>query len=187
MFRADGIIHTATTTNPKRVLQVPVEQELRLRRLVVDMDFTPGPWNTVKDPNNHAIFWLHRGKFRSNTIGNVNAFGPSKFTLKTAQNVDLPAGSQTVDERAIQLVQGTRYHITYTYNAETLTVSSQVTNPSGTVIATTSMAASALGGVLTVPASGLTMELGHYADQAGPEVATFGWTYSNLRVEMVKY
>jgi hypothetical protein len=186
VFRADGLIHTATPASPKRVIKVPVDRELRLRRLVVDMDFTPGPWNTSKNPNNHAIFWLHRGKFRGNTIGNVNAFGPSKFTIKAAQNINMAARTQTDSEQGVPLVQGTRYHVTYTYNAEAGSVTCVVT-ANGSAVLTLGFSAASAGGALTVPTSGLNIEFGHNAGQEGPEVPSHGWTYSNLRIEMVPF
>lgn len=186
VFRADGPVHTATSGNPKGILRVPVERELRLRRLVLDLDFTPGPWNTSKDPGNHNIVWLHRGKFRSNTIGNINAFGPSKFSFKVAQNIDLPAHASTGGETGIQLSQGVRSHLRYTYNADLRTVTAEVTRD-GVVLATLAMEATAIGGTLTVPATGLVVEFGHLPTAEGPEVPAPGWSYSNLRIEMVPY
>jgi hypothetical protein len=42
-------------------------------------------------------------------------------------------------------------------------------------------------GVLTVQPNGLIVEFGHYAGQEGPEVASYGWSYHDLRIEMVPY
>ena len=186
VFRASGSLFTATAANPKGYLQVPVEGELRLRRLVLEMDFTPGPWNTSKNPGNHNIVWLHRGKFRSNTIGNINAFGPNKFTLKAAQNIDQPAHSSTINDTSIQLVQGTKYHLRYTYNADLRTAIAEVSRQ-GTVIGTVSIAATAAGNTLVVPATGLVVEFGHLPTHEGPEVPAPGWNYSELRIEMAPY
>ena len=184
VFRADGLIHTPTSANPKRVLSIPVQSALNLRRLVVDMDFTPGPWNLAKIPGNHAVFYLHRGKFRSNTVGNVNAFGPNKFTIKAAQNINMGPATQTDDERGIQLVQGTKYHVKYTYNAEGGNVTCVISQGGATILTLAYTATS--GSRLAIPATGLTIELGHLANQEGPEVASLGWSYWDLRVELVQ-
>jgi hypothetical protein len=33
----------------------------------------------------------------------------------------------------------------------------------------------------------MTVEFGHYPGQDGPEVPSYGWQYSNLRIEFVPY
>jgi hypothetical protein len=186
VFRRDGPIHTATNTKPKAVVNVTVPRALSLRRMVVDLDFVPGPWNPSATPGAHGILYLHRGKFRSNTVANVNAFGPNKYTLKFNQNVDLPAGSKTGAEGGVSYVQGQTYHVRYTYDAEKKLVTT-VLSRNGTVLRTLVAAASAAGNKLAVPASGLVAEFGHHFGQDLPEVASPGWSYSNLVVEMVPY
>jgi len=39
--------------------------------------------------------------------------------------------------------------------------------------------------VVDIPTSGLTAEFGHYANQDGPEVASYNWQYWNLRIEVI--
>lgn len=186
VFSVAGTFHTATTSNPKKTIEIPLESALSLKKLVIDMDFTVGPWNRSKSPANHAIVWLYRDKFRGNTIANVNAFSPSKSTLKAAQNINLGPGASTQDEGGIPWEQGKRYHLRYTYDAALNTITVVLfsgTNP----IKTLSYPGTAPNGVLSVPARGLTVEFGHYANQEGPEVASYGWSYSDLRIEMVPY
>ncbi|HEV2853587.1 MAG TPA: hypothetical protein VHC97_12355 [Thermoanaerobaculia bacterium] len=186
VFSLPGTFHTATTSNPKRQISVPLQSDLSLKRLVLDMDFVPGPWNREKVPGNHAIVWLYREKFRGNTIANVNAFSPSKSTLKAAQNINLGPGATTQDESGVPWEQGKRYHLRYTYDAEHQTIS-VVLSSGGATIKTLSYPGTAPNGVLTVPAKGLTVEFGHYPGQEGPEVPSYGWSYADLRIEMVPY
>jgi hypothetical protein len=186
VYSVPGLFHTATSQKPKEQREIVLERDLSLKRLVLDMDFVPSAWNLAKIPGNHAVFWLYREKFRSNTIGNVNAFGPDKFTLKAAQNINLPPGATTQKEAGVSWLLGQRYHLHYTYDAEhgTVTVDLSI---GGTVIKTLQFDTTAPNRVLTVPAHGLTVEFGHYADQEGPEVASLGWKYYDLRIEMVPY
>ena len=122
IFTASGTFHTAAPGNEKKTFNITLPAALSLRRMVIDMDVIPGPWNRAKSPGNHAILWLYRDKFRSNTIANVNAFSPPKLSFKAAQNVNLPAGSLTQEEQGFSWVQGQRYHLKYTYDAEHATV-----------------------------------------------------------------
>lgn len=186
VFSVAGTFHTATTANPKKQISIPLTSALSLKRLVLDMDFTVGPWNRSKVPGNHAIVWLYRDKFRGNTIANVNAFSPSKSSLKAAQNINLGPQESTQDEAGIAWQQGKRYHLRYTYDAVANTVT-VVLSSGGATIKTMSFPGTAPNGVLSVPATGLTIEFGHYAGQEGPEVASYGWSYSDLKIEMVPY
>ncbi len=185
VFSLAGTFHTATVSNAKRQVDVPIQSPLSLKKLVLDMDFTVGPWNQVKVPGNHAIFWLYRDKFRGNTIGNVNAFS-SKNTIKAAQNINLGPAQSTQNEGGVAWERGKRYHVRYTYDAalNTITV---VLSAGTTTLKTLSFPGTAPNGVLTVQPNGLIVEFGHYAGQEGPEVASYGWSYSDLRIEMVPY
>ena len=151
-----------------------------------ECDFIPGPWNREKIPGNHALLWLYRGKFRSNTVANVNAFGPNKYTVKMNQNVDLPAGQTTAAEGGLTFQQGTRYHLHYVYDAEHEAISVEV-SVNGQVLRRVAMSGTANAGKLTIPATGMVAEFGHYFGQEGPEVASPGWQYYDLRIEMVPY
>lgn len=186
VFERTGLVHEATTAVPKGKVTVTVPRDLSLKRLVLDMDVVPGPWNLEKVPGNHAIVWLYRGKFRSNTVANVNAFGPGKYTVKFNQNVDLPAGQITAAEGSLTFQQGTRYHLHYVYDAENALVTATVSS-GGQTLRALSAAATAVNRHLTVPAAGMNAEFGHYFGQEGPEVASVGWKYYDLRIEMVPY
>jgi hypothetical protein len=184
IFTAPGLFHTATPGNEKKTFNIALPSQMVAKSVIVDMDFVPGPWNHAKTPGNHALVWLYRGKFRGNTIANVNAFSPPKQTLKAAQNINLPAGNTTQDEQGVPWVQGQRYHLKYTYDAQHGTITTALSS-NGATLRTLTFPGTAPGGVLDIPASGLTAEFGHYANQEGPEVASYNWQYWNLRIEVV--
>ncbi len=186
VYSVSGLFHTATAGNEKKTFNIPLAKAMSARRVVLDMDFVPGPWNRSKVPGNHAIVWLYRAKFRSNTIANVNAFSPPKLSLKAAQNVNLAPGSTTQDEQGVAWVQGQRYHLKFTYDAEHGTVTA-VLSSNGATLKTLQFPGTAPNGVLDIPATGMTVEFGHYPGQDGPEVPSYGWQYSNLRIEFVPY
>jgi hypothetical protein len=134
-------------------------------------------------PGNHGILWLYRGKFRSNTVANVNAFGPSKFTVKMNQNVDLAPPQVTNSEAGLQLQQGKRYHLRYVYDATTNQITAEISQ-AGALLKTLKMAGTASGNILTVHPPALNVEFGHFPGQEGPEIPSWGWSYYDLRVEM---
>ncbi|HSS47949.1 MAG TPA: hypothetical protein VLX28_03285 [Thermoanaerobaculia bacterium] len=185
VFNAPGLLHKATKQNEKGVIRIPVPGALALRQMTVDWDVTPGPWSPKNRAGAHGLLWLYRGKFRSNTVANASFYGPNKNFVKINQNLDLPQGANTNASGNMTLEQGKVFHFHYVYDASAESIVLTVSK-SGRVVKTVRLPGSAAGNTLTVPAAGLIGEFGNYSTQAGPEVATWGWSYSNLRVEMVQ-
>lgn len=185
VFERSGEVHRPTPGGETRQITVPVPQALSLKRVTIDWDVIPGPWTASKPEGNHNLIWVHRGKYRSNTLANVNTFGPPRSGIKNTQNLDMAAKALTAKEVPLALQQGVSYHFHYVYDAAsnrvTLTVTSQ-----GSTVATLDMEGSAANKAIAVPATGLIVQFGHTAEQAaeGIEFPTYGWVYSNLRVEM---
>jgi hypothetical protein len=185
VFNAPGLLHRATPQNEKGIINIPVPKALALRQMVIDWDVTLGPWSTKNPAGNHALLWLHRGRFRSDTVANVNYYGPKKNFLKNNQNLDLPKTWNTNASGNVKLQTGQTYHFHYVYDASSQKVV-VTASQNGQVLKTLRMDGTVDNNTLTVPATGLVAEFGHYSFQSGPEVATWGWSYSNLRVEMVQ-
>jgi hypothetical protein len=184
----DGTIHTAAKGKPKGVVCVKVAKDLSLDKMIVEWAVTPAAWSK-KPAGNHNMLFLHRGRFRGNTVSNVNAFGPNKNFVKIAQNVDMDPKASTNTKLGIALKNGNPYKIRYTYDAANKRVTADLYD-NGVLYKTVSIDGSARGRVLTVLAHGLSekgglfAEFGHFADQEPPEMPSFGWRYSNLRIEM---
>ncbi|HWM90047.1 MAG TPA: hypothetical protein VN493_04715 [Thermoanaerobaculia bacterium] len=186
VFERTGEVHRPVLGSEIEILKVPVSQALALKRFIVEWDVVPGPWTPTKPEGNHNLIWIHRGKYRSNTLANVNTFGPPRSGIKNAQNLDMAARALTTEEVPLVLQQGVSYHIRYVYDAETNRITMTVTS-GGATVSTLEMAGSVPSKVINVPATGLVVQFGHTAAQAagGIEFPTYGWVYSNLRIEMV--
>ena len=185
VFERTGQVHAPAAGQETRTINVPVAQPLALRRFIVEWDVVPGPWTATRPDGNHNLIWIHRGKYRSNTLANVNTFGPPRSGIKNTQNVDMAAKAVTMQEVPLTLQQGVLYHLRYVYDAETNRITLTVTS-GGATVATLEMNGSAINKTITVPATGLFVQFGHTAAQAagGIEFPTYGWVYSNLRIEM---
>jgi hypothetical protein len=183
VFSRPGQVHTATTADPKLKLSVPVTQALQLDRLVYDLDITAGPWNDKKPECAHNIAFFHRGRFRSNCFSNLNAFGPKRNWLKNNQNIDQPAGSNTNAKINFHFVQGTTYHVNYVFDATNKMVHIIVLQ-GGHDVGHFDMPATAQNHLLTVPSTGLVLEMGNLLHQVGCEVPSLGWSWANLTLTM---
>jgi hypothetical protein len=185
VFERTGEVHRVVPGDEIEILKVPVPQPLTLRKVIVEWDVVPGPWTASKPEGNHNLIWIHRGKYRSNTLANVNTFGPPRSGIKNTQNLDMAAKAFTTKEVPLALQEGISHHLRYVYDAETNKVTLTVTS-GGATVSTLEMDGSALNKRITVPAAGLFVQFGHTAAQAaqGIEFPTYGWVYSNLRIEM---
>jgi hypothetical protein len=185
----DGTVHVAAKAKPKGVVCVKAPQDLNLDKMVLEWEVTPAGWSTKKPSGNHNMLFVHRGRFRSNTVSNVNAFGPGKAFVKIAQNVDLPPKASTNAKMGILLQNGTPYQIRYTYDAANKQVRAELYS-NGALLKSTTINATPKSKTLLIQAKGLSdkgsffAEFGHNANQELPEMPSFGWRYSNFRVEM---
>lgn len=188
VFTSPGLVHTPVTGNEIKAFVVPVTQALSLRRFTVEFDVIPGPWTATKPDGNHNLIWIYRGKYRSNTIANLNAFGPPRSGVKNTQNVDMPRGRLTTDEKALVLTQGLTYHVKSVYDAENGQVTTTFSS-GGQTLVTLQHQATARDRILRIPAGGFNVQFGHTAAQAagGAEFPSYGWTFRDLRIEMLPY
>jgi hypothetical protein len=185
----DGTVHVAAKGKPKGVVCVKAPQDLAVEKMVVEWEVTPAAWSTKKPSGNHNMLFVHRGRFRSNTVSNVNAFGPGKAFVKVAQNVDLPPRNSTNTKMGVLLQSGVPYQLRYIYDAANKLVTAELFT-GGALVKRVNITATAKGKTLMVQAHGLSekgslfAEFGHNANQELPEMPSFGWRYANLRVEM---
>jgi hypothetical protein len=187
IFTLDGVFLIPSVGHEIRQLVVPVPQALSLRSMTIDWDVTPAAFTPGHESGNHSLIWVFRGKNRSNTIANLNTFGPPVSTVKNASNVDLAPPAVTVQQTSLAFQQGTLYHIHYVYDAEHATIATTFTT-GGVTAATMSQNATAKNNILTIPAIGFNVQFGNTAAQApSGEYPTYGWQYANLRIEMVPY
>ena len=187
IFTLNGVFHTPTVGHEIKQLVVAVPQALSLRSMTIDWDITPGPFTPGHESENHSLIWVYRGKNRSNTIANMNTFGPPVSMVKNASNVDLAPPAVTAQQTLMAFQQGTLYHIHYVYDAEHATITTTVST-GGVTAAVMTQNATAKNNILTIPAIGFNVQFGNTAAQEpSHEWPTYGWQYANLRIEMVPY
>lgn len=184
-----GTIHTPATGNEKGIVCIKTPRDLALDKMTVEWDVNVGPWHKKTPHGNHAMIWMHRGRFRSGSIVNVNAFGPKKNFVKMNQNVDLSAGGNTNTKMGIVLQGGHQYHLRNTYDAANKRAFTELFED-GVMLKKMEITATARNRTLLLPVFGysekgaLFAEFGHNKGQHFPELPSYGWRYSNLRVEM---
>lgn len=182
-FTQNGQFHNATKENPKKVLRIPVPGGMKAERVVAEFDFTVGPWNPRQPGGAHNLLWMHRGKFRSNTIGNINARGPRRSLIRMNQNLDLPKGNVTNAKSGMVFERGDTYHARMAYDAVNRSVALTISRD-GNVLKTLVFPGTAKSRVIEIQAGGVIAEFGHNNNQHLPEVSSLGWKYANFKVEL---
>ena len=185
VFTQSGRFHYATKERSKAILRVPVPRQMEMARVTAELDVVAGPWNPRLKSGAHNLLFFHRGRFRSDTIANVNAFGPRKNLFKMNQNLDMQAGTNTRAEVGYTFVHGQRYHITVVQDAPSRTIVVTLAQ-NGQTLRTLRFDGSAKNGAITVPVAGLVAEFGNYNNQGLPEVSSLAFAYENFRVEMIE-
>lgn len=200
VFNRSGTFHAPKRGNPLKYFNIAAPKNREFRRIVLDMDFTHGGWNGAKPEGNHSVFWLHRGAccwpaWERNIVGFVNLFGPNKNFVKAVHNLDYRgkgAYDKTVDfSRSFKPSPGKTYHVRYDYDAAGGTIRLRITQggkvvQEATAAATTSRIRSGSSGVF-MAYFGHDEPKGECLVKAcGPEVPSYGWKYSNLRVEFIE-
>lgn len=184
VFTQSGRFHYANKQRPKVTLRVPVPHPMSAARITAEFDFVAGPWNPRKKDGAHNLLFFHRGRFRSNTLANVNALGPNRNLIKINQNLDMAAGANTKAEAGYSFVHGQRYHVTVVQDAPSRVVTLTLSQ-NGQVLRTLRFPASVRSPYITIPATGLVAEFGNYDNQALPEVSSLAFAFENFRVEMI--
>ena len=185
VFTQSGRFHYATKEHAKAILRIPVPHAMNAARVTAELDFVAGPWNPRMKNGAHNLLFFHRGRFRSNTLANVNAFGPKKNLFKMNQNLDMPAGWNTQAEVGFTFVHGQRYHVKVVQDAVTRTIELTLSQ-GGQTLRTLRFGGSVKGGAIEVPASGLVAEFGNYNNQGLPEVSSLAFAYENFRAEVIE-
>jgi len=183
VFDQTGIFHMATKDNPKKILRIPVPAAFNANRVFAEFDVIAGPWNPRLKKGAHNLIFFHRGRFRSNTLANINAFGPNNNKVKDAQNIDLPPHYITSVQVGYLFQQGQNYHISMLYNATTKNVDFGIFQ-GGQLVKGGHFSATASHQILAVPTTGLVAEFGNYNNQGLPEVSSLGWKFANFHVEI---
>lgn len=200
VFNRSGTFHVAKRGNALKYFNIPAPKNRAFRRIVLDMDFTHGGWNQKTPEGNHSLFWLHRGaccwpQWAENIVGFVNLFGPQKNFVKAVHNLDYqgkgPHDTTENFSRGFKAAPGQTYHLRYDYDAAGGRIRLKISQR-GKVVKEATAAATASR--IRSGNSGVFMAyFGHEEPKGeclvkacGPEVPSYGWKYSNLRVEFIE-
>lgn len=190
-FFLDGVFHQPDEANPTAIYDIPLPRVQDFRIVEVELSVTHGGWFPEDPAGLHNLFWLHRGTFDDFTwmggvIGYVNARGPGTNVIRTRHDLDVTdlADSQTFNINGVSLQEGSTYRVFYRYDTDAAEVLVEITEggevvAQGTDVPTTDLVRNTDGSVFIYFANGTDVAA------PGPEVPSLGWTFADLRVELI--
>jgi len=185
VFSAPGVLLVPSPTEEVRIVRFPLAKTAEFKQLIFDLDITVGPWNAGLSSGPHAVVWLHRGKYGSDTFANVNIHGPDKNKLRAVQNLDLTGFGLTTGDQQGVYEPGHTYHYRMIYDAVAQRAR-QITTEGSRVVNDFAIEGTAKDHKIIVDTRGLTAVLGH-ASGLPFEVTSYGWTYANMQIELVPF
>lgn len=181
LINMPGTVHIPTSNNERATIVAPTTPGESFSRILLDMEFTHGGWNRVSS-GNHSVLWLQRtSKWKGNLFGYLNLFGPRKNYVKLQTNVNLPRSVINVMQQGAIFEEGQTYVLSYVYDAAANFIEAVITVKGGEEVVRMTDRPS-VNQVVTD--TSFQVVFGHTSHEAGPEVTTYGWTYSNLCVQL---
>ncbi len=185
-FERIGRFHAASPLDPTRIINVDVPPNRAFSRMEVTFDVTHGGWHGPDRAGLHNLIWIQRGRYgvpprlfprwQGNIFGYLNARGPGRNLVHARTEA-------TTKTTGARLEPGRTYRVRWVYRNDRIeeTVTDRGT---GRVVAT--IADRSPQTALRSPADGAFMlYFGNGEPGAhGPEVPSFGWTWSDLTVEL---
>ncbi len=187
-----GIFHTATKAKPKGILCLRAGSRLVAAKAVFEWDATAGPWSSRNRAGLHNVGYFFLQRFRSGTVGNINVAGPNKSFIRFAQNVNMPAGTNTNITAGYAMQTGATYHYVYTFDAAKKTATLVVSLNGAVVKTLTKEIKPGNSQALIIEPYGfgdqaglsMSLEFGNFNGQHHPEEASLGWKYSNFKMKV---
>jgi hypothetical protein len=184
-YLVDGVFHTPDKGNEKAIIKFPISAAVNTKQVIFALDVKIGPWNPRNKGGAHSPVWLHRGKFASNTISNVNLQGPSKHIAKYNHNIGMPRGERLKSQAGFTFEVGHTYRLAFYYQPYIKTSKLEILENG--VLLKTVTGVTTSGKYLDIPDTGLVAEFGHHKGQHPPEVEfPKGWILSNYRMIFFK-
>jgi len=167
-------------------------EERSFKKIVVDVDFYHGGWagRVNNDPINYGgdyycVFWLNAGSQWTNAIAYLNFIFP-RGQLENQSNIGgywyPPGGSYGLRlKTGCSVGQGGNYKVHYEYNAEAGNQSFTLTENGQQICGTSGFA----GESPRISSSYMFIQFGSQYSPEGPEGATFGWRFSNFKIQFI--
>lgn len=183
-FEAPGLVHAPSPTRPVgRVAFLPPAGTTR--RLKLSMDVTVGPWFPSETTGKHLIYWFVMGK-NIDMPGLLYFRGPGKNQAFARHGIGLTHPKKIKIIRPFEAKVGKTYHIENDYDMAGGLYTVKITD-----VATGKLVVS-LRGKPNVTSynikagTKILVDMGFPLGKVETEVPSYGWKYSDVRVEVYR-
>jgi hypothetical protein len=183
-FDAKGIVHQPTPANPVHRVQFPAPAGVA-KRLRMSLDVTVGPWYPNDPEGKHLIYWFVVNR-NFDMAGMLYFRGPTASTALVRHGMELTHPQKLRIEKPFAAVIGHTYHCDNDYDMAGRVYTVTVTDLTTGQIAVTLTGVPNLSSFPLKATDNLLVDMGFAEGVTVDEVPSFGWTYSNVHLEVYK-
>lgn len=183
-FDASGVVHVPESAKPVGRVTFPAAAG-EIARFRTSLDVTVGQWYAKEPSGKHLIYWfvIDRNYYMP---GLLYFRGPNKYEAFARHGMGLTHPQKIKVIKKWKAEVGRTYHVVNDYDMAgsryTVTVSDAQT---GQVLVTLQSRPN-VGSFLVTAGAKYILDMGFPQDKVPTEVPSYGWKYSNVRVEAFK-
>jgi hypothetical protein len=181
---AKGVVHQPTPANPVHRTSFPAPAGVA-KRLRMSLDVTVGLWYPNDPEGKHLIYWFVVNR-NFDMAGMLYFRGPTASTALVRHGMELTHPQKLKIEKPFAAVIGHTYHCDNDYDMAGRVYTVTVTDLTTGQIAVTLTGIPNLSSFPLKATDNLLVDMGFPEGVNVDEVPSFGWTYSNVHVEVYK-
>jgi hypothetical protein len=177
-----GAVFTPSRSTPTARIDLPFHRNIPYTKARLQLDVKVGNWASQQRDGIHHLFTLARGDSETR-LGYAAVRGPSRNFAFFLHNLGLPGEpGNRFQQDNVQLQNGQTYHVDYVYDPGTGKVDFTLSRNGSPVVRLSD--SETFVDAIRADGQGYFVELG--LAPLGPHAPTYGWTYSNLKVEFFR-
>lgn len=183
-FEAPGLVHMPTLASPVgRVAFLP--QAGVARRLKLTMDVTVGPWFPAETDGKHLIYWFVMSK-NIDMPGLLYFRGPGKNQAFARHGIGLTHPQKIKIIRPFAAEVGHTYRVENDYDMAGGLYTVKVTDTATDKLMVSLRGKPNVTSYTIKPGTKILVDMGFPPGKVETEVPSYGWRYSDVRVEIYK-
>jgi hypothetical protein len=182
-FDAEGLVHEPATAKPVGRIVFPAPAGVA-SRFVTSLDVTVGPWYPQEESGKHLIYWFVVDR-NFDMPGLLYFRGPGKYEAFARHGVGLTHPQKIKVIKKWKAEVGHTYHVVNDYDMAAKRYTVTITDVADGKSITLSSRPNVLAYTVKAGAK-FIVDMGFPPGKVPTEVPSYGWRYSNLRVEMYR-
>ncbi len=179
VFHLDGEFLVCNKSNYNWRYTMSFGSSKTIHKVILDVDVYVSGWDPSKQNGYHNVMWLQFDKNWGHMLGYLNLLGTGKNRTRLEMYYGY-SGNQNQVKNTVPS-PGSTYHVHYEYDPITKQQGWYEIRKGGNLVVSGGIATKASSFTASAP----FVEFGTQLNSSGPEATTYGWRFSNARIEFV--